>query len=119
MRRYTTSYALGLVYGTRGATLESPVVAEFLDLHPQFINALELGTLPPVDLFPILTFVPDRWAQWKKTVQQIRKRHETLFGQLLLDVENRLTSGQTRGAFMESAIINSEKWGLQTRDHLL
>lgn len=110
---------LGIVYGKRGPRLSSPDVADFLEVHPKFMNALEIGTMPPVDLFPFLSFIPERWARWKRTVNHIRFLHETLYDRLLSNVEKRMTAENHSGAFMEQAIINAEKWGLHTRTHLV
>jgi len=119
LRRYTTSFALGIIYGKRGPTLGSQDVMDFMDVHPQFINALEIGTLPPVDLFPILALVPEKWAKWKRTVAHIRTLHLTLFDRLLGNVEHRLVHGEEKGVLMEYAIHNAEKLGLASREHLL
>ena len=119
LRRYTTSYALGIIYGKRGPTLSSPDVVDFMDVHPKFINALEIGTMPPVDLFPILTLVPERWANWKKIVRNIRHLHETLYDRLLSTVEKRMADGNGTGVFLEQMITKAQQYGLTTRDHIL
>ncbi|KIK00846.1 hypothetical protein K443DRAFT_678870 [Laccaria amethystina LaAM-08-1] len=119
LRRYTTSYALGIIYGKRGPTLSSPDVVDFMDVHPKFINALEIGTMPPVDLFPILTLVPERWANWKKIVKNIRHLHETLYDRLLSTVEKRMANGNGTGVFLEQMITKAQQYGLTTRDHIL
>lgn len=92
---------------------------DFMEVHPQFINALEIGTLPPVDLFPVLSLVPKRWAKWKQTVAHIKNLHLSLFDRLLHNVEHRLLDGEGKGVLMEYAICNAEKLGLVSREHLL
>lgn len=119
MKHYTTSFALGIIYGKRGPTLSSPDVVDFLNVHPKFLHALEIGTMPPVDLFPALTLVPERWAKWKRTVKNIRFLHESLYDKLLQSVENRMSSGHGSGVFMEQAIENAAEWGLSSREHLM
>ncbi|KAF8312168.1 hypothetical protein F5887DRAFT_1090780 [Amanita rubescens] len=44
--RFTTSFAMGIVYGTRGATLESKYVAAFRHVHPQFMSIFDFGKAP-------------------------------------------------------------------------
>ncbi|PFH53127.1 hypothetical protein AMATHDRAFT_45749 [Amanita thiersii Skay4041] len=119
IRRYTTSLILGLVYGLRGPTLQSPNVADFMDVHPQFLNALEFGTMPPVDLFPILTYVPERYANWKRIAKKVRFLHERLYDNILATVEKRVANGQGIGAFMEELLTKGPAVGLLTRDHLM
>ena len=89
-----------------------------MDVHPQFINALDLGTMPPVDVFPFLTLVPEWCVRWKKTIRHIRYLHETLFNRLLSKVEMRIQSGHESG-FMGEAISKASEWGLNSRDHLM
>ncbi|KAF8882390.1 cytochrome P450 [Infundibulicybe gibba] len=119
IRRYTTSFALGIIYGKRGPTLSSPDVADFMDVHPKFLHALEIGTMPPVDLFPILTVVPERWANWKRIVKNVRFLHERLYDRLLATVEDRMRSGNGSGVFLEQAILRADELGLTSRDHIM
>ncbi|TFK38294.1 cytochrome P450 [Crucibulum laeve] len=119
MRRYTTSFALGIIYGKRGPTLSSQDVADFMDVHPKFIHALEIGTMPPVDLFPVLTLVPERWASWKTIVKNIRHLHETLYDRLLTTVEKRIAAGRGTDVFLEQMIAKASVYGLDTREHLM
>ncbi|KAF9492847.1 cytochrome P450 [Pleurotus eryngii] len=100
IRRYMTSFMLGVLYGSRGPSLSSPDVADFMDVHPKFMAILEIDTAPPVDIFPVLKL-------------------EQLFDRLLSKVENRLESGQQNGALLEEAILHEREWGLISRDHLL
>lgn len=110
---------LGVLYGSRGPSLSSSDVADFMDVHPKFMAVLEIGTAPPVDIFPILKLVPEQFAPWKTTVKTVRYLQERLFDRLLSKVENRLESGQLNGALLEEAIIHKQEWGLTSRDHLL
>jgi hypothetical protein len=112
INRYTTSFALGVIYGKRAPRRQSEDCAAFLEVHPQFMHALELGTMPPVDLFPILTLVPERFAEWKRTVKHIRGLHEKLYWRLLRTVEQRIEKGLASDVFMEQAILNRKEWDL-------
>lgn len=77
-----------------------------------FMQIVEMGKSPPVDIFPILRLVPARFAPWKSKALDIRKRHESLFGHLLSLVKNRVSSGRENGAFMEEAYLRRAEWGL-------
>ena len=100
-------------------TYTSPDVVEFLEVQPLFLDSLEIGTAPPVDLFPFLTLVPERWAKWKRQIKRVIALHEKLYGRLLEHVEKRLEKNMGNGCFMEQAIKNSNEWGLTSREHLL
>lgn len=83
------------------------------------MHILEIGTMPPVDLFPILQYVPERFASWKRQGKEIRRLHETLYDRLLTDVEDRMKGGLSLGVFMERAIENAKEWGLDSREMLM
>ncbi|KAF8630083.1 hypothetical protein AX17_005481 [Amanita inopinata Kibby_2008] len=119
IKRFTTSFALGIIYGARGATLSSPNVADFRHVHPLFMHVLDFGKMPPIDLFPILTWVPECFAKWKRLVKQIRYLHAKLYDRLLTTVEKRLANGRGNGCFMEEMIQKAKMMGLKNRDYLL
>jgi hypothetical protein len=118
IQRFTTSYAMGLVYGKRAPRAATPECAAFLHVQPQFMNLLEIGTAPPVDLFPILTYVPERWASWKRDVSRIKHLHDDLYGDLLKTVQKRRENGVSIGGLMETAIEHSQQWKLSSEDML-
>ncbi|KAG1782228.1 cytochrome P450 [Suillus placidus] len=119
IHRFTTSFATTIVYGRRSPRVNSPDVAEFLHVHPQFLCALDIGTFPPVDIFPVLRFVPERWAPWKRAVKDIRMLHNAFYGRLLRAVEDRLKQGKGNGAFMEEIITDAVNLGLNDREVLM
>ncbi|PFH48833.1 hypothetical protein AMATHDRAFT_5417 [Amanita thiersii Skay4041] len=119
IKRFTTGFSLGIIYGVRGATLKSPNIADFQSVHPEFMRCLDFGKMPPIDLFPFLTWIPECFAQWKTLVKRIRYLHARLYDRLLKTVEDRLAAGRGNGCFMEEMIVKADMMGLKTRDHLL
>jgi cytochrome P450 len=109
---------IGTIFGTRGPTLDNPYVKGFLDVHPQFLHCLEFGTMPPVDLFPVLTYVPERFARWKRLSKKVKSIHDRLFDQLLVSVEKRVRDGQGIDNYMEELLEQGPSVGLPTRTHL-
>ena len=110
---------MGIIYGTRSPQYTSPDVDAFLTVHPLFLDILELGKLPIAELIPILRWVPERWAKWKREARRIKKLHNHLFEGLLRKVEERLAGGLETGAFLEDAIKNAEEMGLDRRELLM
>ena len=110
---------MGIVYGTRGATLESKYVAAFRHVHPRFMNILDFGKAPPLDLFPFLVWVPEYFAEWKRTVKEIRTLHGDLYQGLYAIVENRLASGRGNGCFIEEMILKAGPIDTEARNQLL
>lgn len=117
-QRYTTSFFLSVIYGTRGARPDSPDVRDFLHVHRRFMNALNFGTAPPVDLFPILKYIPERFAAWKREAKEIKRLHDQLYSKLTKQVQARLARGKGNGCFMEDAILNAEEIGMKDDEWL-
>ncbi|KAH7886508.1 cytochrome P450 [Phlebopus sp. FC_14] len=110
--RLTTSSFLAIIYGHRAPRSSSPEARLFRQLQLDFMNVVEMGKSPPIDLFPALNWVPERYASWKRRVMSVRRRHDALYGDLLSLVKNRIQSGQQNGAFMEDAYLRRDELGL-------
>ncbi|KAJ7578030.1 cytochrome P450 [Mycena floridula] len=119
IHRFVASFASIITYGKRSPRVDSPDVAEFRQVHPRFMDAINLAGVIPVDLFPILDKVPEAFVQWKKQVKLVKGMHEALYGRLLDDVQNRLKLGEGNGCFMEDMITRGHEVGLDTRELLL
>ena len=62
--------------------------------------------------------MPERFAEWKRTVKHIRGLHEKLYWRLLGIVEKRIEKGLASDVFMEQAVMNRKEWDLED-DHVL
>lgn len=110
---------MGIVYGKRSPSIHSPDMKEFFSTHHKFLYAMNIDTMPPVDLFPMLNWVPEYLVQWKKTVTDARISHEALYYRLLSTVRQRRAEGRGNGCFLEEALENSEEWGLTSNELLM
>ncbi|KAF9467088.1 cytochrome P450 [Collybia nuda] len=119
IHRFVVSFASIIVYGKRSPRLESLDVTQFLTVHPQFMEAMNIATVVPVDLFPILEYVPEVFAKWKRQVKNVRGMHEALYGRLLDEVQGRLKLGAGNGCFLEDIINRADDLGINTREQLL
>jgi cytochrome P450 len=62
-----------IVYGFRTPTFDAPHLAAIHRLIGIESQLHEPGTLPPVDIFPILAWVPERfWGNWSSLKAKIR-----------------------------------------------
>ncbi|TFY59191.1 hypothetical protein EVG20_g7883 [Dentipellis fragilis] len=98
LHRFTTSLTFGIIFGKRSPRAASPDVRDFLHVNPRFMALLEFGEAPPVDLFPILQYVPQRWAGWKREADAVRRLQGVLYGRLVGGVRRRVESGMANGA---------------------
>ncbi|KAK7036078.1 cytochrome P450 [Favolaschia claudopus] len=101
--RFTTSFFMSVIYGIRAPRATCYAALEFTETQEDFVAFMEVGKAPPVDIFPILNWVPKRFSGWKTHAHDLRRRQESLF-HYLLDRNN--------GCFMEEAYTHAEEWGL-------
>ncbi|KIY51315.1 cytochrome P450 [Fistulina hepatica ATCC 64428] len=112
--RFTTSFIMSVLYGHRAPRSSTSEAAEFTKLQLDFMYVVDLGKAPPVDLFPILKYVPERFAKWKRNALDVKRRQEALFGRLTDMVKRRVDAGKGNGSFMEEAYIKRKEWGLES-----
>ncbi|KAH8649274.1 cytochrome P450 [Xylariales sp. PMI_506] len=116
--RFTTSNFLIIMYGTRGPQARSQDIHDFTYVNQRFMAALDMLAAPPVDVFPILKYVPGRFATWKQDAVEIHHLHDSLYKRLLKKVKDRMAKGQANGCLMEQAIQSAREWGLKDDDWL-
>jgi hypothetical protein len=73
---------------------------------------LEPGATPPVDMIPILKYVPEQWAKWKRDCAKTRKLQRDLYFGLLDETKERLRKGEENGSYMEEILTRQEEFGI-------
>ncbi|KAJ7677849.1 cytochrome P450, partial [Mycena polygramma] len=62
IQRYSNSVILSVLYGKRSPRFETHETVAFYKVEHEWTTLLEPGATPPLDFFPILKYVPERWA---------------------------------------------------------
>ncbi|KAG8898386.1 hypothetical protein FRC00_002876 [Tulasnella sp. 408] len=94
---------------TAGVTL---LVSQVLD------DLVKPGSTPPVDLIPILHYVPERWAKWKTLIRTQKEHHRVFYNWLLSTVETRMEEGRGNGCLIETLLSKREELGI-TREMIM
>ncbi|KAK7692833.1 hypothetical protein QCA50_004468 [Cerrena zonata] len=115
IQRHATSLILSVVFGVRSPRYENSTVTEFIEVQHEVEALLEPGAHPPIDLMPILEYIPERWASWKGICRGLRTKQQELYFRLRDKCEARIRENRRNGSFMESLFDQQEKLGL-TRD---
>ncbi|KAK7692435.1 hypothetical protein QCA50_004060 [Cerrena zonata] len=102
--RYAASVIFSVIYGIHCPEFENTFIREFYDVTAEFDKVLKPGFAPPVEWFPILRHIPERWAPWKRICKAIRTQQRKLFFTLLDLCEENMKNGTRNGCFMESVI---------------
>lgn len=101
IRRYSTAVILSSVFGIRGPEFNHTNVQRLYHVQDQFTAILETGAAPPVDVFPILKFLPDFVSPWRQWALRIRDEQRKLYFNLLQNVKDRRSQGIQRNCFMD------------------
>ncbi|KAJ7234772.1 cytochrome P450 [Mycena haematopus] len=112
IRRYSSSVILSVLYGKRAPRYETPETTAFFNANHEWERVLEPGATPPVDLIPILKYVPERWAKWKRDCAKTRKLQRELYFGLLDETKERLSRGDENGSYMEEILTRQEEFGM-------
>lgn len=71
---------------------------------------MELGATPPVDSFPLLKIIPQRFlGSWRSRAKDVGGLMKSLYSQVLRDVEERRERGVNRDSFMDRVLDGQEK----------
>ncbi|THV01085.1 cytochrome P450 [Dendrothele bispora CBS 962.96] len=112
IRRYTTSVITSVVFGKRFPQYDCPEVRGIFESLAASVLATEYGAHPPVDQFPFLNYIPERWASWKQKAKWYNRVIFRIHFHLLSLCEERIQHGEENGCFLEDVIKNQEKYGL-------
>lgn len=103
---------MSIVFGRRSPRFETQATRDFFTCNQKWVHLLEPGNAPPVDLIPILKWIPERFAGWKQKCSEVRRLQRKLYFGLMDDVKERLARGDTNGCFMETVLERADEWEL-------
>ncbi|KAL0574271.1 hypothetical protein V5O48_007679 [Marasmius crinis-equi] len=101
---------MSVLYGKRCPRYESYEATTFYKSNRLWNLALEPGAHPPVDLLPILDYLPERWAPWKKLAREARHIQRGLYFGLVTETEERMRRGEENGCYMEEVIARQKEF---------
>ncbi|KAJ7618065.1 cytochrome P450 [Roridomyces roridus] len=112
IKRYSSSVIMSVLHGKRSPRYETPDTADFFRVEHEWSTFVEPGATPPVDLIPILKYVPAPLAKWKRTAARIREMQRGLYLRLLAGTEERVQRGEHNGSYMEVVLERRQELGL-------
>lgn len=79
----------------------------------QWSEVMETGATPPVDIVPILKWVPERFfGNWITRSRNVGKAMDKLYGRMVLHVKQRRLKSGSRGSFLDGILDQQEKLNL-------
>ena len=80
IERFTNSLVMAIVYGLRSPDINSQYLQRFEVLLRQWAEINAFGATPPVDVVPILNWVPERFlGNWKSRAQVVHDEMRQLY----------------------------------------
>lgn len=101
-----------MLYGKRAPQSTTKEVVKFYEAQHSFELLAEPGSAPPLDLLPILQYIPERFARWKRLAKKVKGLHQELYFDLLDDVKHKIDNRMTNGCWMETIIERGPQLGL-------
>ncbi|KAL0953162.1 hypothetical protein HGRIS_004424 [Hohenbuehelia grisea] len=116
LRRTTSSILTYLLYGQRSLSYKGTHIEKLFRMIELMNSTTDLSAHPPVDLVPILQYIPSRWALWKVLCDQLRALRTDIYGTLFSSVTQRLESGTPTDCYMEDLVRNREALGMSMEE---
>lgn len=76
---------------------------------------VEPGAGPPLDLFPILKYVPERWASWKTKCREVAASHRKMYFSILERCEKRLAKGSPFNCAIDEMLPKLDKYQIDRK----
>ncbi|KAF2135651.1 uncharacterized protein K452DRAFT_281196 [Aplosporella prunicola CBS 121167] len=112
-KRYSNSITNSLVFGIRTKTHHSDYMIRLFSLMNEWSEILEFGATPPVDSFPLLKLIPEKFlGRWKSRATRVGDLMTGLYTEVLDRVINRRAQGLNKGSFIDRVLDQNEKNGL-------
>ncbi|KAL4248918.1 cytochrome P450 family protein [Abortiporus biennis] len=109
IRRNIGSVILSTVFGIRCPRYANSFIAQFFDGQHQWEQLLEPGAHPPVDIIPLLKYIP---AKWQVLAKDVKRKQRALYFTLSNMVAKRMEDKKGNGCFLEELHIQKERFNL-------
>lgn len=108
VRRFSPAVILAIIYGKRGPTWESKEIQEIYTVMQAWSRIMETGNTPPLDVWPILKYLPNFLSPWRPRAQQLSRNMYTLYRALVRQVRERRKRGDKRDSLMDKILEEQE-----------
>jgi cytochrome P450 len=112
LRRFSTSVIMSVMFGVRIPRTSTRAFVDFWNVMEKYIYLTAPTTHPPMDIFPILKYLPERFASWKRECREVRAEKRAHLSRVIKPVEERLAKGEENGSFMEVIYQRAKEWNL-------
>ncbi|KAK4465763.1 cytochrome P450 [Cladorrhinum samala] len=81
-KRFTNSIIMSIIYGTRTPSYKTNHMVKLYSHLSNMSEVMEAGNTPPLDIFPFLKLVPEKFlGMWRSRAQNVGQEMVSLFGE--------------------------------------
>jgi cytochrome P450 family 619 len=92
-------------------------MVELYELMEEWSKVMETGATPPVDILPILKFVPERFfGNWITRSRNVGKAMDALYGRMVSRVMQRRMESGSKGSFLDGILDQQDKLNLSRNE---
>ncbi|KAL2061086.1 hypothetical protein VTL71DRAFT_9138 [Oculimacula yallundae] len=107
--RYANSFTMSTTYRIRTPSHNTPHLRAITKITSQTASLIVPGRLPPVDVFPFLKLVPERFlGNWVTLCTDLQKASDKLYTSILEAVIERRKNQATQDTFVDRCLDNKE-----------
>ncbi|EXJ74267.1 uncharacterized protein A1O5_02563 [Cladophialophora psammophila CBS 110553] len=115
LKRTTNSIVMSVVYGIRSPSSKAAHMERLEALLQKWARIQEFGATPPVDIFPFLKAIPERFlGNWVTRATVVHDEMHTLYTGLLNSVLKRRQAIGSQHTVLDRLLDQQEKTGLTT-----
>ncbi|KAJ8702960.1 hypothetical protein PTI98_001627 [Pleurotus ostreatus] len=112
IKRTTASIMTTLIYGKSIPHYAGSKAELFFEGTKCINELLAPFDHPPLDFFPILRHVPERWAPWKMLSKKTKRIRDAFDQDIFLQCEEAVQAGKRAGCFVENVLETKVELGV-------
>ncbi|KAH8693657.1 putative cytochrome P450 [Talaromyces proteolyticus] len=109
-KRFSNSTITSILYGVRSPSYESTQLKLLYEIMDHFTTVMEPGAMPPVDIYPWLKYIPERFLRnWVSRATQVKHEMHFLYESFLQHIIRRREEQGSKDSFLDKILDNNGK----------
>ncbi|EXJ54354.1 hypothetical protein A1O7_09693 [Cladophialophora yegresii CBS 114405] len=109
-KRYTNSIACATIWGVRSPRVDTEHMRRLYELMEDWSVVMEPGNTPPVDIFPLLHYIPEKvFGNWRSRASHVGDAMNALYNDMLTGLERRREAVGSKNSFMDRVLDQKDK----------
>ncbi|CAL1703430.1 unnamed protein product [Somion occarium] len=114
--RYAASVVFSVVFGIHCPEFNDSFIQDFLIAIGIANRIMRPGGMPPIDILPVLKYIPERWAPWKTLCKQAHDMQHKLYSGSVQICIDRIKDDKRSDCFMEFLLDHQEQYSLDQEE---